>query len=155
VLARDGASAVGAGDGDAESALAEAQLHDLRRAVAVELVVERLRLTPEPRRALEALGEDALPVTVQDVDGLAALDARVPVGVVGDPVVAGEEHRLRDHDAADLVVLRMGEEGAPRAAANYLDARRHLGEPLPPDEPYGLALVAREEAVASAGLVRP
>src|SRR5665647_1475262 len=128
VLARDGASAVGAGDGDAEGALAEARLHGLRRAVAAEIVVEPLDLTPEPRRALQALGEDALPVAARDVDGLAALDAGMPVRVVGDPVVAGEEHRLRDHDAADLVVLGTSEDGAPRAAADRLDARRHLGE---------------------------
>jgi len=119
--------AIGAGDSGAEGALAEARLHGVRRAVAVELICERLRLTPEPCRAFQALGEDALPVAARDVDGLAALDARVPVGVVGDPVVAGEEHGLRDHDAADLVVPRTGEEGAPRAAANRLDARRHLG----------------------------
>jgi hypothetical protein len=68
---------------------------------------------PEPRRALEAVGEDAPAVAGRDVDGLAALDAWVPVGVVRDPVVAGEERRLRDHDAADLVVLGTGEEGAP------------------------------------------
>ena len=49
---------------------------------------------PETRRAREALGEDALSVAVQDIDGLAALDARVPIGVVGDPVVAREEGRL-------------------------------------------------------------
>ena len=85
----------------------------------------------------------------------------MPVGVVGDPVVAGEEHRLRDHDAADLVVLGTGEEGAPRAAADRLDARRHLGEGVGavqvaeglPGEPHGHALVAREEAVAGDGLV--
>src|SRR5450759_157720 len=77
VLARDGAGAVGAGDGDTECALAEPRLHGLRRAVAAELVDERLGLASEPRRALRALGEDALPVTVRDVDGLAALDARV------------------------------------------------------------------------------
>jgi hypothetical protein len=94
----------------------------------VRLVGERFRLKPEPRRALEALGEDALAVAARDVDGLAALNTRVPVGVVGDPVVAGEEHRLRDHDAADLVVLGSGEDGAPGAAADRLDARRHLGE---------------------------
>src|SRR5665648_192546 len=123
-----GAGAVGAGDGDAEGALAEARLHGLRRAVAAQLVGERLGLLPEPRRALQALGEDALPVAARDVDGLAALDARVPVGVVGDPLVAAEEHRLRDHDAADLVVLGTSEDGAPRAAADRLDARRHLGE---------------------------
>jgi len=46
---------------------------------------------------------------VQDIDGLAALDARVPVGVVGDPVVASEEHRLRDHDAAVLEATGTGE----------------------------------------------
>jgi len=50
VLARDGAGAVGAGDGDAEGALAETRLHDLRRAVAAELRCERLRLRPQPRR---------------------------------------------------------------------------------------------------------
>ena len=99
-----GAGAVGAGDGDAEGALAEARLHVLWGAVATELVYERLRPTPEPHRALQALREDALPVAARDVDGLAALDARVPGGVVGE-----------------------GEEGAPRAAANRLDARRHLG----------------------------
>ena len=99
VLARDGAGAVGAGDGDAEDALAEARLDDLRRAVAAEFHCERFRLRPQPRRALKALGEDALPVAVQDVDGLAHLDTRLPVGVVGDPVVAGEEHRLREVEA--------------------------------------------------------
>ena len=105
VLARHGAPAVGAGDGDTECALAEPRLHGLWRAVAVELVDKRLRLGREMGRAREALGEDALSVAVQDIDGLAALDARVPVGVVGDPLVAVEEHRLRDHDAADLVVV--------------------------------------------------
>ena len=95
-----------------EGALTETRLHGLRCAVAAELVNERLCLTPETRRALQALSEGALPVVVQDVDGLVALDARVPVGVVGDPVVAGEEHRLEDHDADDFVVLGTGEEGA-------------------------------------------
>ena len=128
MLARHGAPAVGAGDGDTECALAEARLHSVRRAVAAELVDERLGLASEPRRALRALGEDALPVAARDVDGLATLDARVPVGVVRDPVVAAEEHRLRDHDAADLVVLGTGEEGPPGAAADRLDARRRLGE---------------------------
>src|SRR5450830_471665 len=123
-----GAGAVGAGDGDAEGALTEARLRGVRRAVAAQVVDERLGLVPESRCALQALGEDALPVAARDVDGLAALDARVPVGVVGDPVVAGEEQRLRDHDAADLVVLATTEEIAPLAAANRLDARRHLGE---------------------------
>src|SRR5665647_2789077 len=127
-----GAGAVGTGDGDAEGALAEAWLDRVRRAVTAQLVGERLGLLPEPRRALQALGEDALPVAARDVDGLAALDARMPVGVVGDPVVAGEEHRLGDHDAADLVVLGTGEEGAPRAAAARLDGRRHLGEATTP-----------------------
>ena len=117
--------AIGAGDSGAEGALAEARLHGLRCAEAAGPVGERLRLTPLRRRTLPALGEDALPVAVQDIDGLAALDARVPVG---DPVVAGEERRLRDHDAADLVVSGTGEEGAPRAAADRLDARRHLGD---------------------------
>ncbi len=133
----------------------------LRRAVAAQLLEQRLRRRPQPRRALQALGEDALSVAVQDVDGLAALDARMPVGVVGDPVVAGEEDRLRDHDAADLVVLGTGEEGAPRAAADRLDARRHLGERVGavqvaeglPGEPHRHALVAREEAVAGDGPV--
>ena len=132
VLARHGAPAVGAGDGDTECALAEARLHSVRRAVAAELVDERLGLASEPRRALRALGEDALPVAARDVDGLATLDARVPVGVVRDPVVAAEEHRLRDHDAADLVVLGTGAEGPPGAAADRLDARRHLGEATTP-----------------------
>ena len=40
----------------------EAGLHDLRHAVAAELLCERLRLRLQPRRALEALGEDALAV---------------------------------------------------------------------------------------------
>jgi len=128
VLARDRAGAVGAGDSDAEGALAEARLHGLRRAVAVELVDKRLRLGREMGRAREALGENTVAVAARNVDGLAAPDARVPVGVVGDPVVASEEHRLRDHDAADLVVLGTGEEGAPGAAADRLDARRHLGK---------------------------
>ena len=105
--------------------MAEAWLHGLRHAVAAQLRCERLRLRAEPRRALQTLGEEALPVAARDVDGLAALDARVPVG---DPVVAGEERRLRDHDAADLVAPGTGEEGAPRAAADRLDARRHLGD---------------------------
>ena len=87
-----------------------------------------MRKVPLPSRALPTLGEDALAVAARDVDGLAALDARVPVGVARDPVVAGEEDRLRDHDAADLVVPGTREEGAPGAAADRLDARRHLGE---------------------------
>jgi len=132
VLARDGAGAVGAGDGDAEGALTEARLHGLRRAVAVELIVDRRTLWPQPRRALQALGQDAPSVAARDVDRLAALDAWLPVGVVGDPVVAGEEHPLRDHDAADLVVLGTREKGAHRAAADRLDARRHLGEATTP-----------------------
>src|SRR5450756_1391170 len=81
VLAGDGAGAVGAGDGDAEGAPAEPRLHGLRRAVTAELVSERFGLLPEPRRALQALGDDALAVAVQDIDGLAALDARLPLGV--------------------------------------------------------------------------
>ena len=32
----------------------------------------------------QALGEDALPIAVQDVDGLAALDARAPVAMGKD-----------------------------------------------------------------------
>ena len=115
-----GAGAVGAGDGDAEGALAEAWLDRVRRAVTAQLVGERLGLLPEPRRALQALGEDALPVAARDVDGLAALDAGMPVRVVGNPVVAAEERTLVDHDAADLVVLGTGEEGAPGAAADRL-----------------------------------
>ena len=86
----------------------------------MELVDERLRLGREMGRAREALGENTVAVAARNVDGLAAPDARVPVGVVGDPVVAGEERRLRDHDAADLVVPRTGEGGAPSAAANRL-----------------------------------
>jgi hypothetical protein len=62
VLARDGASSVAVGDGDVEGPLVEPRLHGLRRAVAAELACERLRLTPEPSRALEALGEDTLAV---------------------------------------------------------------------------------------------
>jgi len=77
-----GAGTVGAGDGDAEGTLAEARLHDLRRAVSAELLCERFRLRPQPRRALQALGEDTLAIAARDVDGLAHLDAEVPVGVV-------------------------------------------------------------------------
>jgi len=94
----------------------------------MELVDERLRLGREMGRAREALGENTVAVAARNVDGLAAPDARVPVGVVGDPVVAGEERRLRDHDAADVVVVGACDERAPRAAADRLDARRHLGE---------------------------
>jgi hypothetical protein len=84
--------------------LTEARLHGLRPAVAAQVVDERLRVGREMGRALDALSEDALPVAVQNDDGLAALEARLPVVVVGDPAVAGEEDRLGGHDAADLVV---------------------------------------------------
>ena len=47
----------------------------------------------------QTLSEDTLPVAMRLVDSLATLDARVPLGVVGDPVVAGEEHRLREVEA--------------------------------------------------------
>jgi hypothetical protein len=82
-----GAGAVGAGDSDAEGALAEARQDDVRRSVTAELVCERLRLRPQPRRALQALGEDAPSVAARDVDDLAALDARVPVRLARSPSV--------------------------------------------------------------------
>ena len=136
MLARDGAGAVGARDGKAEGTLAEARLHEPLRPVATELVYERLRLRPQLRRALQAFGGDAPSVTARNIDRLAALDARVPVGVVGDPVTAGEEDGLRDHDSTDLVVLGTGEKSPPCAAADGLDTRRHL------DERVGSVLVA-------------
>ena len=112
--------------------------------------------------AVETLGEHAKTLAVAEVVALTADYVALPIAWLFHPTIPVEEHRCRNHDAANHVVTSTGGSDGREVTPIALDSRAQrvevggtvLDAERVPSEPSRQDAEAREVAKAGDGVVR-